>query len=117
MMLHCVITKTVELVDLTEIHKTDCCGETTLVLHTPSSSRAGNLCYYHYAPGCRLGRLPLGLLKRVKFPFLSIIITITDQGTVVRMACGNQETAAGQQLQAHDAIMVLPDAPASCPQP
>ncbi len=38
MMLHCVIVKTVELVDLIGMHKTDCCDETRLVLHVPSSS-------------------------------------------------------------------------------
>ena len=38
MMLHCVIVKNVDLVDLIGMHKTDCSGETRLVLHVPSSS-------------------------------------------------------------------------------
>ena len=38
MMLRCVIVKTVKLVDLIEMRKTDCFGETRLVLHVPSSS-------------------------------------------------------------------------------
>ena len=91
MTLHCVLIKTVELIDLTEIHQQTaverqhlCC--TYLAHHEPES-------------------------------FVVIIITITDQGTDVSMACGNQETAAGQQVQGHNAIMVSPDAPASCPQP
>ena len=36
-----VIVKTVRLVDLTDMLKKDCFGETRLVLHVPSSSRAG----------------------------------------------------------------------------
>ena len=38
MMLHYVIVKSVELVDLMDIHKTDCLGETRLLLYVPSSS-------------------------------------------------------------------------------
>jgi len=38
MMMRCVIVKTVELVDLIEMCKTDCFGETRFVLHVPSSS-------------------------------------------------------------------------------
>jgi len=38
MMLHCVIVLTVKFVDLTGLHKTDCSGQTRLVLHIPSSS-------------------------------------------------------------------------------
>ncbi len=38
MMLHCVIVRTVKLVDLTGMHKTGCSGEARLVLHVPSSS-------------------------------------------------------------------------------
>ncbi len=38
--LHCVIVKTVELVDLVEMRKTDSFGQTRLVLHVSSSSRA-----------------------------------------------------------------------------
>ena len=37
-MWHYVIVKTVVLVDLTEMHKIGCSGETKLVLHVPSSS-------------------------------------------------------------------------------
>ena len=48
MMLRCVIVKTVELVDLIEMRKTDCVGETRLVPHVPSSARAGKRCYYYY---------------------------------------------------------------------
>lgn len=40
-MLHCVFVKNVEFVDLEEVHKTGCFGETTHILHVPSSSRAG----------------------------------------------------------------------------
>ncbi len=36
-MLHCVIVKTAEMVDLTGMHKTDCSGERSLVPHVPSS--------------------------------------------------------------------------------
>ncbi len=38
MMLHCVIARTVKLVDLAGMHKTGCSGETRLVLHIPASS-------------------------------------------------------------------------------
>ena len=38
MMLLCMIVKFVELVDRTEMRKTDCFGKTRLVLHVPSSS-------------------------------------------------------------------------------
>ncbi len=38
MMLRCVIVKIVELVDLIEMRKTGCSGETRLVPHVPSSS-------------------------------------------------------------------------------
>ncbi len=38
MMLRCMIVKTVELVDLIEMRKTDSFGETRLVPHVPSSS-------------------------------------------------------------------------------
>ena len=38
MMLPCVIVKTVDFVDLIEMCKTDCFGETRLVPHIPSSS-------------------------------------------------------------------------------
>ena len=38
MMLHCVTVKTVKLVDPIEMRKTDCSGETRLVLHVSSSS-------------------------------------------------------------------------------
>ncbi len=38
MMLRCVIVKTVELVDLIEMRKTDCFGKTRLVPHIPSLS-------------------------------------------------------------------------------
>ena len=48
MMLRCVIVKTVELVDLIEMRKTDCAGETRLVPHVPSSARAGKRRYYYY---------------------------------------------------------------------
>ena len=37
-MLRCMIVKTVELVDLIEIRKTDCFAKTRLVPHVPSSS-------------------------------------------------------------------------------
>ncbi len=49
MMLHYMIVKTVVLVGLTGMHKTDCTGETRLVLHVASSSWAGKhfTCYYH----------------------------------------------------------------------
>ena len=40
-MLHCVIVTTVKRVDLTGMHKIDCSGQTRLILHIPSSSRAG----------------------------------------------------------------------------
>ncbi len=50
MMLRCMIIKTVELVDRTEMRKTDCFGKTRLVPHVPSSSWAGKrcCCYYYY---------------------------------------------------------------------
>ncbi len=38
MMLRCVIVKTVELVDLINMRKIDCFGETRLVPHVPSAS-------------------------------------------------------------------------------
>ncbi len=38
MMLRCMIVNTVRLVDLLEMHKTDCFGQIGLVLHIPSSS-------------------------------------------------------------------------------
>ena len=38
MMSLCMIVKLVELVDHTEMRKTDCFGKTRLVLHIPSSS-------------------------------------------------------------------------------
>ncbi len=41
MMLRCVMVKIAKLVDLIEMHKTDCYAETRLVLHVPSSSWAG----------------------------------------------------------------------------
>lgn len=37
-LLHCMIVKNVDLVDLIGMHQTDCSGETRLVLHVPSSS-------------------------------------------------------------------------------
>jgi len=37
MMLRCVIVKTVKTVNLVEMRKTDCFGETRIVLHIPSS--------------------------------------------------------------------------------
>ena len=37
-MLRCMLVRPVELVDLIEMRKTDCCGKTRLVLHVPSSS-------------------------------------------------------------------------------
>ena len=51
MMLRCLFAKTVELVDLVEMRKTDCFGKTRLVLHTPSSSSAGKqiCCYCHHS--------------------------------------------------------------------
>ena len=41
MMLHHVFVKNVVLAGLVGLHKTGCSGETKLVLHVPSSSRAG----------------------------------------------------------------------------
>ena len=41
MMLRCAMVKIAKLVDLVEMHKTDCYAETRLVLHVPSSSWAG----------------------------------------------------------------------------
>ena len=38
LMLRCVIVKSVGLVDLIEMRKTNCFGETRHVLHIPSSS-------------------------------------------------------------------------------
>ena len=38
MMLHGVIVKTVELLDLAEVRKTNCSEKTRLVLHVPSPS-------------------------------------------------------------------------------
>ena len=40
MMLRCVCVKAVALVDLIEMRKTDCFGQTRLVPHVSSSSRA-----------------------------------------------------------------------------
>ncbi len=63
MMLHCVIVKIVELVDPTGMHKTGCSGETSLVLHIPSSSWAGkrfnnNCCYCYYHTTVLVGIAP-----------------------------------------------------------
>ncbi len=44
----CLIVKTVEWIDLVEMRKTDTFGETRLVPHVNSSSRAGKRIYYYY---------------------------------------------------------------------
>ncbi len=51
MMFHYVIVKSVVLVGLIGMYKTGCFGETSLVLHVPSSSRARKRLNYYYHQG------------------------------------------------------------------
>jgi hypothetical protein len=65
MMLRCVIVKSVELVDLIKMRKTDSFGETRLVLHVPSfhelesdiiTINNADLCH-HYLVGSMLHKV------------------------------------------------------------